>query len=596
MSTTLGGHTSSLSIRPRKRWSMHSMLNALARWLCRPTVLLFWVAFGAYLAFGYWLTFRSHAVVGDAWSRVALANQVLTSRDPSLADIGFVWSPLPTLALIPLVALAGWIPSMVSFGFSSAVLSALCMAGTVVVFERIAADLEVRAKARGLLVCLFALSPIIVLYAANGMSEACEMLALMLALRQLMKWLQKGESHHLASAGLFIAVAYLTRYEPVVSAAAVGALVGLVTLRRTSGTLRSRRDVVVANVAVVSFPPALAFLGWAGFSWLIVGQPFEQFSSAYGNSTQVVPQSTGEKGSLSFLVQQLVIVAPLLPILVVAALPLAWKRRDWRPLGALAVLGTPLLFNAAGAFTGRTLGWLRFQIAAAPLAAVLVAWMLGALSAGGSSRRSDKFRQPTLAVIAAILIITSTAVITVPNIQDWDLAPEETGLIQALQGVDPRDNVMSQTTHLGERKIASWLDDQNLPKGSVLMDAFLGFPIQLKTTNPSQFVVNADRDFTAVLADPIGSGIEYILVPSGRFLTELDAVNRAYPDLYQRGAPFVELVKRFEGSSLRKGGAGIELGWSLNWKLYRVSSAQEGDDFLGAAGVRAIVGRNDQRR
>jgi len=576
MNITIQDQTSSLNIQLRKKRSVRSIL-AKARRLCLPPVIIFGVAFLSYLALGYWLTFRSHAVVGDAWSRVALANQVLTSRDPSLADIGFVWSPLPTLALIPLVSLARWIPSLVSLGFASVVFSAACMAGAVGVFERIASDVGVRPKTRTLIVSLFALSPMTLLYAANGMSEAAEVLALLLALRPLMKWLHERETRHLAAAGLYMALAYLTRYEPIASAAAVAALVALATLCRTPSRRAKKRDILATNVAVVSFLPAVAFVGWAGFSWLIVGSPFEQFSSAYGNATQVVPQA-GEKGSLSFIIQQLMIVAPLLPLLLLTALPLAWRRHDWRPLGALSVLGAPVMFNAFGTYTGHTLGWLRFHIAAVPLAAVLAAWLLGTISASGSSRPPRKALQGLLAIAIVILTLASTATITIPNIQDWDLAMEEYGLMQAARGVEPRSNPLSQTTRLGERKIAAWLDDQNLPEGSVILDAFLGFPIQLYTDNPRQFVVNCDLDFQAAAADPVGFGAKYILVPSGGFLARLDAIARAHPRIYDHGAPFVELVREYKGPSL------------FDWKVYRVKnvSQQVRDDFLGSARVRSI--------
>lgn len=583
--------------RPR---SGRSIMSIAKRLVTRPVLLIFLAAFACYLALGFWLTFRAQAQMTDAWSRVALANQVLTSRDPSFADIGFVWSPLPTLALVPLVALAHWLPSMVSLGFSSVVLSAICMAGAVVVFERIGSDFGVRTGIRALLVGLFMFNPVILLYGANGMSEACEIFALMLCARALMRWLDKMEMKDLVAAGMYAGLAYLTRYEPIASVASISALVALVTFCKASGAPGGRRHVIGAHVAVVSFPTAVAFLGWAGISWLIVGAPFEQFSSAYGNAEQVVSPLAMDKGSLGRVVEQLMIVAPVLPLLLVAAAALAWRRRDWRPVGAIAVLGPPVLFNVLSFLIGRSLGWLRFLIVAAPLAAILGAWLASQSrerNASNARRRQAHLSQFLVAGTIAILTVASTVIAT-PNIQDWHLAAEEYGLIWALQGKDARFNPLSQDTRLGEQKMAAWLDNLNLPEGSVLMDSFLGPPIQLKTDNPLQFVVNADLDFTAALADPVGFGIQYILVPGSGFLTRLDAVNRAYPEMYQGGTRFVELVKKYRGGSSRSvvDDLGIELEWSYDWKLYRVLSAQKADDFLGAAGVRGIVARDAKRR
>src|SRR5919204_6676355 len=81
-----------------------------------------------YLALGAYLDLVAHVIVGDAWSRVGNAYYVLFSRDPHLAAIGFVWSPLPSLLELPLVVLHGVSPALVSEGFAGSILSALAMA------------------------------------------------------------------------------------------------------------------------------------------------------------------------------------------------------------------------------------------------------------------------------------------------------------------------------------------------------------------------------------------------------------------------------------------------------------------------------------
>ena len=68
------------------------------------TVALFTIVCAAQAAFGIWMSARGFRW-GDAFYRSTSALFVLHSSDPKLADIGFVWMPLPTLLNLPWVAL-----------------------------------------------------------------------------------------------------------------------------------------------------------------------------------------------------------------------------------------------------------------------------------------------------------------------------------------------------------------------------------------------------------------------------------------------------------------------------------------------------------
>ena len=54
-----------------------------------------------YLAVGYWLQVRHGFIIGDALSRVFAAQSVLFSRDPHLAAIGFIFTPLTAMVQLP---------------------------------------------------------------------------------------------------------------------------------------------------------------------------------------------------------------------------------------------------------------------------------------------------------------------------------------------------------------------------------------------------------------------------------------------------------------------------------------------------------------
>src|SRR5262245_43508230 len=170
------GHVGGLGRRFRPRWP-----GELA--------LVFWLALAAYLAAGAFLILHQHLGGGDAYSRVASANRMLSSRDPHLAAIGFVWSPLPVLALLPLISLGSVWPALTTDGFAAGIVSALCMAAAAREVAALLREMGVGALGRPLLTLAFAAHPMIVLYAANGMSESMLLLFLLMATRRLAGWL-----------------------------------------------------------------------------------------------------------------------------------------------------------------------------------------------------------------------------------------------------------------------------------------------------------------------------------------------------------------------------------------------------------------------
>ena len=106
-----------LTLRPR--------LMAVPRRLVglrRPSdaALWFWAPLVLYLALAAYITLLTHSegLGQDGVSRVAIANRILFSRDPHLAAVGFVWSPLPELVLVPLVALKSLWPALVQEAFA----------------------------------------------------------------------------------------------------------------------------------------------------------------------------------------------------------------------------------------------------------------------------------------------------------------------------------------------------------------------------------------------------------------------------------------------------------------------------------------------
>jgi hypothetical protein len=502
--------------------------------LPRPTesAVLFWVTLALYLTVAVMLVLWHHAIVSDAWSRVASAHAVLHSRDPHLAALGFVWSPLPTFLLLPLVALEGLWPALVDSAMAASIVSALAMAGSVVVLSGFLRDLGLGRGWRLALLIGFAVHPITVHYAANGNSEALLFLTLVVAMRALASWMREGELSSLVTAGIALAFAYLTRYEAAAAVALAAVAVMLVSYRASSGTRRERRIVAAADVVVLGFPAAVAAIGWAFASWLITGSPAEQFTSDYGVSAQIATGFDAQQlGDAGLLWRQVVGLAPALPVLVGAALVFG-LRGDRRWIAPIVVLGGPLLFVAAAWLTDRTAGWIRYVVLVVPLLVVLTA-MLVSRAREASLGRSRPWR-------AALSVLAGAMVGTV-------LLSGAVGSIRTLgDPVVGRSDLYVAGAWQKAGRVADWLDGHDLPRGSVLMDSFIGYSVFARSDRPQQFVVTSDRDFQDALADPAAAGVRYVVVPDPQSgLSALDAVNRHYPTLYAGNSSLGEVVAEF---------------------------------------------------
>ena len=77
----------------------------------------------------------------------------------------------------------------------------------------------VRRSPRLVLTACFALNPMILLYAGNGMGEGLYVFTLIASTRYLLRWIHQGDLRSLAYSGVALACSYLCRYESVGSLA-----------------------------------------------------------------------------------------------------------------------------------------------------------------------------------------------------------------------------------------------------------------------------------------------------------------------------------------------------------------------------------------
>ncbi|MEP6697441.1 MAG: hypothetical protein ABJA34_11275 [Pseudonocardiales bacterium] len=518
--------------------------------------VVFYVTLGAVLVFHY------DSVMGDALARVSDGHAVLFSRDPKLAAVGFVWTPLPVLLMLPLMPLKFLWPALTARGFLANIESGIAMAVAVGLLATMLREWGVRRAPRLMLVAAFALHPMIILYGANGMTEALFILCMLAVVRRLTNWMTTGATWQLAMSGVFLALAYLARYEAIVGALACVVVVLMVSFTRASGAWGERRSVAVADCLIVGLPPAMAFIGWSVTSWAIVGSPFEQFTSNYGNSAQLAAFANGmplsaRRDPIKFLIRQVTALEPLILLLLVLIACYAVARWTPRVLAILAGTGSVLAVQLLLFATGHTFQWLRFKIFVVPMTVLLVGCLLSArvrrepdevLLAPKNGWWMIARAASSIALVAVVCgppLLTATKAMTSPELSREE-AQHLPGALSAKH--DPK---YVTGTALGQfssdRQVAAYIDNLAAPDGSVLVDYAVGFGVVVSAQHPRRFIIDRDRDFQAALADPASFHVRYILVTSGY----QDAVSRAYPTLYSDGANIATLVHTWPDSRSR---------------------------------------------
>jgi hypothetical protein len=531
------------------------------RWPLIGSKALFLGIFAMYFGAAGYLDLVANVIAGDALSHVAIAQRVLFSHDPHLAAIGFVWSPLPTLALLPLVPLKTLWPQLTTLGLAGGIVSAICMAAAVIQLRGMFVEMGLTRGRILVLTGAFALHPLVFVFAANGMTEAMLLLFLLVAVRYLARWLRDYNLNNLITTGIALSLAYLTRYEALAGALGAVMLVMLVSFLRNRSE-RGSLSSMLCDVVIVGAPVALSFLAWAIASWLITGHPFEQFASIYSNYAQLHAEGTKVFGAWSpglggLVATQALSLEPALPLLPLAILVGRLRSLTSLSGASLACLGSTLAFMALAELNGSIDTQLRYLIVCVPFLVIL---------AGVSAYNATRMRRRKALLgrlIAAACLLTTIVALPLSSVAMLNPTIDPGFGISLQSIVSPNSDNESggRLNWTTARRVASDLDRLNLPPGTVLVDDFLAFPIVVASDDPNQFVITSDRDFLAVLADPTATGVRYILVPQPANLGSLDAINRQYPALFENGGGFATLVAVYPKQGINDN----------DWRLYRIN-------------------------
>ncbi|HEV2360105.1 MAG TPA: hypothetical protein VGS21_00225 [Acidimicrobiales bacterium] len=549
----------------------------LITWLRAEGTIVFLASLVAYIVVGILLDFVFYSFMGDAFSRLANGYYVFFSRDPHLAAIGFVWNPLPTVASMPLLLFKPIWPALVTHMFAGSLSGAVAMAGAAYQVNRILDDMAVPRAARIVLTVLFAANPLILYYGGNGMSEALYVFTMVLTTRHLLRWFRDAKTTSLVYAASALGLAYLARNEAAGAGLVAVVAVVWVSYARAAGSGKQRFKTSIADGVIFFLPVFTAVAGWAIVSDVIIGAPFAQFTSQYGNSSQlaIAGQTAGHYGARLWLeTRSMESMAPLLPLLLAGSVYLAVKRRNFLVLAPIVILGGGIGFDIVAYLSNHIFYWLRFFIVTIPLGIVLTGYVLVELAgipipAPGAARRTTRLRPGTEPVVSppsrkgpvtagalagvaliAFAACAPTLASTAAAMANPTLGPEEHQQLLPVFASHPTEADKLAVNPLPWLQSVSWyLTGLHLPNGDVLMDTFgaCSPALDLTAPNPKLFVITNDRDFQRVLSDPLTFHTHYLLVPQPSGLGGLDEINKTYPSLYGSGEGFATLAHQFTG-------------------------------------------------
>jgi hypothetical protein len=537
-----------------------------ADWPARAERLLaFLLPLAGYLWVGVQLSLVYHSYIGDALSREANAYYVFFSNDPHLAAIGFVWNPLTSISEMPLILLKGWWPALTAAGFAASIMSAVFMAGACYQLIRFMTELGVGRVIRWLLLACFALNPMIVFSGGNGMSEALFIFTLLAATRRLSGWLVRGGTRDLVVSGVWLALAYAARNEAAMAALLASVVVVVVSYSRSSGTAHQRRLSAVTDGVIVAAPFALSFIGWAATSWIIVGHPFEQFSSVYGTSSQLKLIEKAQHGraamySVHGALAAILAFAPLLPVVGAVAIVRSIRDREPRILAVLAVMGGVVFFEIVAFTFGMINLAERYFIYAIPLIVLLAAIVARPAPKTDAEVREERIEQDTgvrprylatrrlqrrlLSAIAGVAAVVALipGMFTIYHEMFYTLIGQSDAeqlswiLMPGTPVAQPYEVFRNQYKGLAAE--AAWLDGLHAGKGGIMMDDAVGCIPQviLASRHPSEFTIPNDVNYTELFGAPYQDGIRYLLVsdPHSEY-GSLDSLDRQWPTLYDTG-------------------------------------------------------------
>ncbi|MCX6021685.1 MAG: glycosyltransferase, partial [Chloroflexi bacterium] len=500
-------------------------------------------------AVGIWANAGLHLYQSDALSRTYSAVQVMFGQEPKLANIGFIWPPLPTFVQLPL---ALFLPDLAFRGGIAPITSAIGAGVSLVLLNRILVLYAPGRAFRYMLLIMYQTNPMVVYLTICGLSE---MIFLMFVLLGWLAFQRLTFEEPLAYAqsgvmGAAAAGAVLSRYEGAVFGMTMGGLLMIMTYFQK----RPLRWAVTEGLTIsYAAPLGYAVALWIFFNEMIMHNAFF-FLVGKGSNREVAAFWLNSHPSLQALVGNLQAstvyllraawdVYPAFLVIVPLAMLFSLVKRD---LFLLSLLGAALSFPAVQwvfYMGGQSLGWLRYFVYDVPFGIMLLAYLVRPRY----FRILDTMPRFVTGFLVAMMLLAS-------NVFSWYglndpamISADEQKYLTSLASRTPWLTDVG-TGSLQHWNIGAYLRDNILdpdPKVRILVDDQEATNIILFSGRPSRFVVPSSSMFSPLLRAPIGK-VDYLLVPETVQLG-VNLILAANPNLYQEGAPFVSLERAFDG-------------------------------------------------
>ena len=467
------------------------------------------VALAVYVAAAVWMRESLHYAIGDALARSADARYVVNSRDPHLGAVGFVWLPLPVIAQLPFsLILAKWGHA----DLAGPLTTACCGAAAVYTLGRTAVDMGLRRLSGAVIVCLLAFNPVFVYYAGNGMSEMPSFVFYLVAARGLLRWHRDGSVASLAMIAGGLAGAMLCRYEtlllvPIFACAAA--------VQTAAGRWAWRWGAVALTVAL---PAVFMFGCWLAASQVIVRDAFFwqkalSFEGTPPPGAPWLPARTLANGTL----YSAALVVKLAPGFVAIGAATLFRRR-WRSavIGAALVAagGAFPVYVAYGISQDRSWGDPRYF---APLSVFAAVGAIVLVASHGSTANKRRVWLTACGALLTLDAVASTVALSNPRVAPIEGEPVVFGRLTGKHLADSRYNQALDGWRAVDRKLDPLLTGHKL----VAVDTYVGFTAPLLTSKPTHYVIDSDRDFQAIMADPIGR-VDYLVAAQGSTSNDQD--------------------------------------------------------------------------
>jgi hypothetical protein len=402
-------------------------------------------------------------------------------------------------------------------------MTAACGALTVIVVARVCHSVGLSRGFSMALTAVYALNPVTVFTAANGMSESVFLLFAAIAMLGYLRWTSERRTVDLVTLAAGLAGAVTVRYEALPFIVVLTLAVMLASLRSPLD-LRdpATRRTVLASGVLAAAPALYTFGLWLFASLLIMKDPFYWLTAQAANGRTPadaawLPHPLSVASIFAYCGRLALAMAPG----TVAIAPLLVLRRTWTGfVTGLGLLGALLMWPALIVYqliARVTYADPRYFEPAVLFITVAAAW--------ATAEHQQLSRAGRAAIIAALAIggVTATSALAAPT----PYVEHERVFFGSLLG-RPESNFANGVLVPDQRawrQLTTALDERlDVEPATVMLDTRSAAQAFLLTRHPRDYIIPADRDFDEIVADPRGRVDFLIQTPTGALVGAFDTI------------------------------------------------------------------------